>query len=189
MWGFWKIIFGPAPIEKVAKKVVENIANSSFRIFKDEDIRKMLDFSKIAQTEQDRIFNEFVVTGLSLAILIAETISELSEEKSNSFRKLRGGLIDYYPSWLKELGVEEQYCGIWRKLIQMRCDEYRKDFKECQDHLPDPKKANPWVSIVAIGGLHHLRRGKTSPEDFLFKHLLAWLKFLADDIEKVFLKI
>lgn len=189
MWDLGKIIFGPVSIEKIAAKVVQKIARSSFQIFKDEDIRKMLNFSKIDQTEQDRIFNEFVVTGLSLAILMAETISELNEEKNNSFLKLKSNLSNYYPNWLKELGVEEQYCDIWRKLIGMRRNEYRKDFEKCQNHLPDPKKANPWVSVVAIGGFHHLRRGKTSPEDPLFKHLLAWLKFLAEDTEKMFLKI
>jgi len=149
----------------------------------------MLNFSKIDQIEQDRMFNEFVVTGLSLAILMSETISQLNEEKSNSFKKFKDEMFIYYPDWLKELGVEEKYCEIWRKLIEMRCDEYRKDFEEYQGRPPNPKKVNPWVSVVAIGGLHHLRRGKTSPEDSLFKHLLAWLKFLANDVEKLFLKI
>jgi len=189
MWDLRKIIFGPAPIEKIAEKVVKKNTHSAFRIFKDEDIRKLLNFSKINQTEQDRIFNEFVVIGLSLAILTAETISKINEEKNNSFRKLKDEIFIYYPDWLKELGVEKQYCDIWRKLIEMRCDEYQKDFEKYQAHLPDFRKVNPWISIVAIGGLHHLRRGKTSPEDPLFKHLLAWLKLLANDTEKMFLKI
>ena len=189
MWDLRKFIFGPVPVEKAAAKIVKKIANSAFHVFKDEEIREMLNFSKIGQTEQDRIFNEFVATGLSLAILMAETIFRLNEEKRDSFRKLKDEIFIYYPNWLKELGVEEEYCDIWRKLIKMRCEEYQKDFEEYQGHLPDPKKANPWVSVVAIGGLHQLRRGKTSPEDPLFKHLLAWLKFLANDIEKLFLKI
>jgi len=119
MWDLRKFIFGPVPVEKAAAKIVKKIANSAFHVFKDEEIREMLNFSKIGQTEQDRIFNEFVATGLSLTILMAETIFRLNEEKGDSFRKLKDEIFIYYPNWLKELGVEEEYCDIWRKLIKM----------------------------------------------------------------------
>lgn len=185
---YYKFIFRSISVERIAKKTVKKIAKSAFRVFKDEEIRRVLDFSKIEEIERDRIFNELVVTGLSLAILMAETISEINKERRNSFRKLQEEIFVYYPNWLKELGVEERYCDIWIKLIKMRCNEYRNDFKNYQNDFPDPQKANPWISVVAIGGLHHLRRGTTSPQDPLFKHLLAWLKFLANDIEKIFLK-
>lgn len=185
-----KMIFGPVSIEKAAEKIVEKIAHSSFRFFKDEKIREMLNFSEIDQVEQDRIFNELVVTGLSLAILITETISGLTrDERSITFEKLGNELAVQYPNWLGKLGIEKQYLDIWTKLIEMRCDEYREDFKEYRKHLPDPEKANPWVGVIAIGGLRHIRRGKTSPDDPLFKHLLAWTGSLAVEIEKISVKL
>jgi hypothetical protein len=185
-----KLISRSLSIEEAAKKIIEKVAHSSFKFFKDEEVREILNFSEIDQLEQNRIFNELVVTGLSLSILMTETISDLSRgEKSVVFGKLHDELLVRYPNWLRELGIEKCYLDQWVKLIEMRCDEYRKDFEEQRRHFPDPEKTNPWTSVVVIGGLHHLRRGKVLPEDLLFKHLLAWLGPLTIEIEKIMAKV
>lgn len=190
MINFQKLIFGRLSTEEAAEKIVKKIANSSFKFFKDKKVRKMLNFSEIDQIEQDRIFNELVVSGLSMAILMAETAYDLIEsERSIVFKKLGEGLQIKYPNWLGQLGVEKEYLDLWTKLIKMRRDEYRKDFEKYRKQLADPGKVNPWIGIIAAGSLNHLRRGKVLPKDPLFKHLLTWLELLAIEIEKVCIKI
>ena len=98
-------------------------------------------------------------------------------------------LLVRYPNWLGELGIEKCYFDQWVKLIEMHFDEYREDFEEQRKHFPDSEKTNPWNSVIIVGGLHHLRHGKTSPEDPLFKHLLAWLGPLTVEIEKIMVRV
>lgn len=186
MWFLRKLIFGPLAPEKIAKKIVEKVSKLAFRFFRDSEIREMLNFSKISQTEQDRIFNELVVSGLGVTILSLETVAQLTgAERSGLYQKVEKEVIAYYPNWLSELGVEKKYTDIWRELIKMRCDEYRRHFREYRSHLVDLEKENPWPIIVAIDGLQHLRKGKTSPEDSLFKHFRIWIRFLSNKIEEI----
>lgn len=184
-----KFIFGPASPEKTANKIIDRVLISSFRVFKDEEIRKMLKFSTLEMQEQDRIYNEFTVTGLVLACLMIETVSQVTEGEKHAFvKEVKNHLFTLFLNKLSEFGIKRKYVNLWGKLLEMRCDEYRQDRNNYRGHVPEPSQGNPWISIVAIGGLHHLRRGKTSPEDPLFKHLLSWLSSLAIDIEKIMIR-
>ncbi len=171
--------------KEVSQKITERIANSSFKIFKERRFRMWVDFNNLEQTEQDRIFNELVVTGLSLAVLMFKTAAELTTgEKSNYLNELQIELTSRYGNWLKELGTESKCADMWKELINMRCKEYEKDFQRYKKELPDPQKSNPWIPVVAFGGYHHIRRGKTEERDPLFLFLVQWVKNLAIDISK-----
>lgn len=191
LFRFLRLFFGPAPPDIIADMMVRKIAHKSFRFFRDEEIREMLNFSKIDQTEQDRIFNEIVLTGLCLAILMIEMLAKITESdnKKEYYKKLREELFIRYPEWLAELGVEKKYVKMWRKLIQMRCDEYEQDFREHRGSLPLVDEGNPWIPVVAIGGLDHLRRGKLVRKDPLFKRLLSLTTSVAIKIEKIIIHL
>ena len=145
----------------------------------------MVDFDKLDQIEKDRIFNEIVVTGLSLAVLMFKTLAKITkDERSDYYNELQMEMTSQYSSWLKELGTEKRFADMWKQLIIMRCEEYQKDFQRYKKELSDQKKNNPWIPVVAMGGYAHIRRGKINPKDPLFLFIVQWVKELAVIISK-----
>lgn len=191
MFHIKKLLFGSLPPDKAANKLTWEISKSSFKFFRDENFKKLVNFSGLEQIEQDRIFNEIVVTGISLAILMLEALSKLtSGEKSDYMAALKNKMDEEYSNILRGFGtgIEEYHLDMWQKLIKMRCDEYRRDYREMYKEFSEPKERNGAISVTAIGGLRHIRRGKTNPQDELFKYSLAWTRTLAINIEKLLIR-
>lgn len=171
--------------EWAAEDVTDLIAKASFFLFRDKKFRLSFDnFDQMDQIEQDRIFNEIVVSGLVLAILMYETIGELAQndEKRNYFVELKTEMESRYGNNLRELGVEEEFAGLWKGLIQMRADVYRKDYKKYKIDIGDRLSVNPWTIVVSIGGTDHVSRGKAKPESELFKIFRGWIFNLSEKI-------
>ncbi len=70
------------------------IAEASFSFWNTKSFRALVNFEKIDQTEQDRIFNELEVTGLGLAALYSVQLKSLAiqNEVVNSFMDIMHGL-------------------------------------------------------------------------------------------------
>src|SRR4030065_1543436 len=115
------ILVPPKNPEELAKAITEKIANMSFGLFKNEDFRNMNNFKKIDITEQDRIFNEIIVSGLALAIMMFEAMENKakSEKIKESYSEIQVELASRYPNWLKELGSKESDVDLWRELTKM----------------------------------------------------------------------
>lgn len=174
--------------EEIAKKLTEKIANSAFKLFQEKELRKMINFEELEQIEQDRIFNEIVVSGLVLAVLMYRTIADMSEnEKRSYFFELQMEMTSTYSAWLGEMGTPREFTEMWKELIKMRCKEYEKDFKKHKKDLPDPESGNPWVPVLAYGSYVHIRRGKTDEKDPLFLYLNNWINNTATEISKAVL--
>lgn len=181
-----RTIFGPPSAVRIARNLVNHTAVTAFRVFRDEEVRTSLKFKKIEKGEQDRIFNEFLVTGLALISLMMEMLAQMSEGKRKTFfREVQSGIKARLLQWFRELGTAEHHVDLWDKLIEMRLDEYREDRLRYRDNLPEPGEGNPWFPIVATGGLFHVRRGKPLSDDPVFRHMRAWLSMLAMRTEKV----
>ena len=171
--------------EWAAEDVTDLIAKASFFLFRDKKFRLSVDnFDNLEQVEQDRIFNEIVVSGLVLAILTYETIADLAQndEKKSYFIELKTEMESRYGNNLRELGVEEEFAGLWKGLIQMRADEYRKDYREHKAEIGDRPGVNPYMFVVAIGGTDHISRGKAKAEGELFKIFRGWIFNLTEKI-------
>lgn len=179
--------------EELARILTEKIAKSAFDFFRQNNFREEIDLDKLAQVEQDRIFNELVATGISLAILIFSTMSDLAQKKKKNrivefYQELIIELYSRYGNWLRELGTEEKFASMWKGLIEMRIKEYQKDFREHKKEIPSELKANPWISVVSIGCLYHIRRGEPKDKDSLFLLIIHWAKSLAIEISKLTLR-
>jgi len=171
--------------EQVAKKITENIAAKSFKLFRDKKFRRLNNFENIDQVEQDRIFNEIVLTGLALAILTFENLEKRTRETpmfEQYFRYLQLEMANYYGNWLNELGSKPSDVELWKKLVKMRCDEYKKDEKRFLRKKNSLK--NEWPHITAIGGFRHITRGKGKPEDELFIIFIRWIAGIYENISK-----
>ena len=178
---YWRkfFCFKPKDPKKVAKKMVEKIMISATSFFNDPDIRKIINYSEIDEEERNRILNEIMLSGLGLAILSVETMSKTgSGERQSHAGMIKKEIRDYYPSQLAEWGVEEKNIKEWEELIEMRCEEYKKDFEECKEDLPEIRDSNPWTPVVATRGSFHILRGKLEPESVFFKHFIPWMKSL-----------
>lgn len=172
--------------EELAKRVTEMIAKESFRIFRRKKFRELNNFPQIDQTEQDRIFNELVASGLALSILMFETIAQKRIGVIEQYlMHARMETLSCYGNMLRNLGVEEEFAGLWKGLIKMRSDEYRKDLKIYLKHGPKTARKNPWPIIVSIGGFKHVTRGKGKPQDPLYKIFLDWICDVTLRIDKI----
>lgn len=183
-------LFGPKNPEQIAKVLTEKIADESFNFFKTAKFREPLDFENLEQVEQDRIFNELIASGLSLAILMFETMQSLCNKGIGKgfYEELNTELHSRYGNWLKELGTPRDLATMWKDLINMRTNEYRKNFQEHRNELMKDWKKNPWVFVVAIGCHNHIRRGKGKPQDPLFILILRWIVNLSELMVKTVIK-
>lgn len=178
----------PKNPEQLARAITEKIANSSFVFFKDENIRSLLNFEKISVTEQDRIFNEILVSGITIAILIFATLeNKTKNERIKQFHiEMQIELTSSYPNWLKELGAEQNNADLWKELIKMRVNEYEKDYEENEKEIKKQTDAKlAFVFVVAIGGNKHICRGKKKDMNLTFKPFLRWNVNLANEILKI----
>lgn len=186
--------------EQIAEKLVEIISNSGFGYWKEAEFRKLVDFENISQTEQDRIFNEIICSGLILAMMILDDISsngDLALEKKIVLSRVRDTIPDGYLNTLKGFGVERKFVRIWKKLIDLRKNEYFKDLTLAKNEtlaaeefreFPEIKHAWARIETIAIDTLHHIRRGKTHVKDQLWRSLRFWLISLEKDLGLLFKK-
>lgn len=162
--------------EALSFEITKKIADFSFKFFRNKKFRHMIEFGSLEEIEQDRIFNEILVSGLCLSILMFRMGRDMTEgKKRGELNELQMEMQSTYSSWLKELGTEKELADEWKKLIKMRCEEYENDYKKLKRKLVDPKKGNPWIYLVSFGGYHHIRRGKVSEDDPLFVFFMKWV--------------
>jgi hypothetical protein len=153
-------------------------------------------FEGLSQTEQDRIFNELVVSYVVMIMLLLEAPdlrvpADFKAYLAGLKRKIPKAHVDH----LRSLGVQNIHLQDWEKLIDMRYDEYARDRHDVRaaamqiessektldmDSLSRIQMLVP-VHAVAIGCHHHVCRGETEGRDDLFKLTLKSLsKFYVD---------
>ena len=179
-----------------AGRLAEAAAHHAFGLFRDKDFRRLAGLEKLSQVEQDRIFNELVVSGLVLIMLVLEAPDlRVPHEFRDHLTEVKKMVSQAYIDSLRTLGVEPEHLHIWEKLISLRYDEYAKDRHEVRTaamqiesaekalDLDDLSKIQLLVPVqaVAIGCHHHVCRGATDGRDELFKLMLRSLsRFYVD---------
>jgi len=184
----------PSSFSKVtsilAATSVQAASRYAFKLFRDKKFRQLLDFNSLEKMEQDRIFNELVVSNLTLLMLTLEAPDlRIDSDVKEYFFTFKDEIPKTHVDFLKELGIEKKYLDDWEKLIKMRYEEYSEDkYKARQaaieieskekelttDGLVDIQLLLP-VQTVVIGCHHHICRGKTKGKDELFKLILRSL--------------
>ena len=186
--------------DETSRRLIDFVLKSVFEVFKDEEFRRYFNFFRQREEEQDRLFNELGVTGLCLLLFALDDIYLKSHDKIHFWREVRQKTPQMFQGWLKELGIHRKHISPWGKLIKMRYQEYQIDRKEVRQELEKhdkefsayegeaAKSAYVRFMAVAIGAIHHLRRGKTNPKDPFFSHLRTWLSILDIQLEKEILR-
>ena len=114
-------LFKNIPPKEEGKTLLLRVSGSAFQVFKDENFRKLVDFDNQEQMEQDRIFNELVVTAIVQLMFMIE--SKLAHEKIKADRirfwnSLHDMIPDLHVEFLKSKGAEVQFADIWKKLLK-----------------------------------------------------------------------
>ncbi len=176
--------------EATASGLVQAAAHQAFELFQDKEFRRLAKFEVISQGEQDRIFNELVVSYIILIMLMLEAPDlRVPSEFRDYLLAMKEKIPKAYLDQLKSLGVEAQHLETWKKLIDLRYEEYTKDRHEVRAaamtlqssekplDLEDLSKIQMLVPVqtVAIGCHHHVCRGITQGRDDLFKLILRSL--------------
>ncbi|MBW1981465.1 MAG: hypothetical protein JRJ12_09600 [Deltaproteobacteria bacterium] len=168
----------------------EAAARSAFLLFRDKKFRRLARFKRLSRVEQDRIFNELVVSYIVLVMLVLEAPDlRVGDEFRDYLALLRDKIPEAHLNYMKAVGVEAEHLRQWQQLISMRYDEYARDRFEVRaaameiesseksldlDGLAKIQMLVP-VQTVAIGCHHHICRGDTRGRDELFKFTLGAL--------------
>ena len=176
--------------------LVQVSAHEAFQLFRHKEFRRLVSFDIQSQIEQDRIFNELVVSYIVLLLLLLEAPDlGIPREFRDYLKDLKEKIPKAYVDYLKGLGVAAEHLRDWEKLIGLRYEEYAKDRHEVRSaamqiessekalDLDDLEKIQMLVPVqtVAIGCHHHVCRGETKGRDELFKLTLKPLsRFYVD---------
>lgn len=186
-------------VSKTGENFAQILAQFSFDFWSKSEFRKMINFDSISQTEQDRIFNELEVSVLGLFILNLDYAVEHSktDEQEVFYSRLKRAIIDEFLNLYKKLGIEKKFVDQWRILIDMRLEEYRKDFKialkesKTLKDVEDDELRGVWAKVetITIDCLSHIRRGDVKEGDPLWKYLRKRFTYLEATFDKLTLQV
>ena len=191
MFIFFRWLFKNIPPDKETETLVRRAAASAYGVFINPDFRRLVNWSAQSEQEQDRIFNELLVTGIALLDLIIDAkLPDIKPGRQHFWRGVKGKVPESFCDWLAGLGIAGQFVDMWKKLIDMRVKEYFDEQKqtraawarEFKDH-PDKSiltEAAARLETVVVGSMLHITRGKasTAADDPLRRHLRTWISVL-----------
>lgn len=187
-------LFRNVPPEKEARFLTEIVTGSAHSVFLDDFFRQMVNFDRQIKVEQDRIFNELVVTGLLLLFsTIKDNLSNIQLSRQVFWQRVLGLSSKSYVEWLGELGIEKEHLDTWEKLIDLRLEEYKERqsltrgawAEELFDRSEDEQLNDAMVRVetLTVSSMLHITRCKAKREDPLRKHLRTWLSVLNNKLE------
>lgn len=190
-------LFRNIPPEEEADFLVRRAASSGYNIFINPDFRKLINFAEQSEEEQNRIFNELVVTGICLLdLIIATKLTDIKPERQHFWLDVRKKIPDTFCGWLSVLGLAGEFTNIWKKLIALRVKEYLDGQKEIKEAWANKFKNHPDYEVltesaarienITVGCMLHITRGNANKaaDDPLRRHLRAWLLQLNNQLYK-----
>lgn len=167
----------------VSEHIAQGVVSWSFEFWQRKDFRLYVEFYKLSQTEQDRIFNELEVSLLGLFILHFEQATQdaARPEQKVVFSGLQKDLTPAFMQIFANLDIDKKHLLMWQRLIELRLKEYREDLKIALKESRKMKEFDgkdeqlraTWARIetVTIDCLTHIRRGEVKEGDPLWKLL------------------
>ena len=173
----------PARIRLKSKELVGFSCEQGFDFFKHEKFRKALDFKNQKQAEQDRLFNELIVTNIVMILILLDQKIAASDPDSRRdyLRALRSQVPSHYYGFLKKIGIPADFVETWRQLTDLRHDEYARDMLDWRQVLmkKDSKLGEDNTLAIfqalAFGLFRHLRRGQTEKDDPFYREIEEYL--------------
>lgn len=172
----------PAEVERRTKGLTNLGSVHAFRLFRDPKFREMMMFGKIDEEEQNRIFNELVVTNLMiLMLMLDQRIREAEGRLKQYLQALREAVPKVFIQELFSMGIPKGFVDIWQKLVDLRYEEYEKSTLEVRGEFlnhDDPEMRefaleNRLMAFqaIAVGSCYHLVRGNADRGIELYRTL------------------
>lgn len=185
------------PIHAAAEHMLDEIVlPAGFRVFRDARFRELASFKKLPTAEHDRIFNEIVVTDICVLLFYLGSIKSIVRPEDYHFwQDVEERVPKQYQRVLMRFGVDGGHAKLFRQLIEMRYEEYKKITKdvwktndtaksEFHDLPGEVKHLTAATQAAAVGAADHMRRGKLEKNDPLIGFLVERLAGLRRKIHK-----
>lgn len=184
-----RAIFGPPDKVKIVNQLMGYALKRGFRTFRNNEFRVTVKFSELSTVEQDRMFNELIASNIVLVLLMIDTFAKLSERGVQEYlRSLCDTISSQLAEKLRGIGIADDHVNTWIKLLELRRDEYEEGRLQARGSLPEFGKGNPWVRVIPVGCLFHIRRGKSIDNDPLFPLLMKDSLAVANATEEIILR-
>lgn len=184
----------PPPLGALTQILADGLrqvaVRKAFSFWESGKFRKLSNLAALEKVEQDRIFNELILSALVLTMMILEArdLRVDPDFKEHLKEAVKEAVGEAHLRELRELGLDRKNLRLWRKLVQMRYDEYTKSSFEIRTGaLELESQERPLTSekvmevqallpihAVAIGTFSHISRGKGKPEDPLFRAIVRF---------------
>jgi len=161
------------------------VTDSGYKVFTDEHFRESINFEKEKQEEQYRIWNEIAVTGLIFLLSFLDDYLKVDDSDRRPFWvEVRNEIVPEFIKWLEELKIPDEFVEIWKKLIDLRMEEFKDKrkitfdmFKKEFSDGDTTELRNTFIRLhtLSISGSSHITRGDDQKVVLLKKHLNAWL--------------
>lgn len=180
----------PSKMASILAATLDQAATGwAFKIYWDKKFLKLAEIDKLEQVEKDRIFNELFLAGICMIMLTLEARDLRQEEDFKDYLlKVRDEIVSAHINQLKDMGVEKEHQKLWKRLINMRYEEYEKDKLTAREAMMEFEAKENGRSLetedleginltlvpftVAVGAHKHIVRGKTKDQDLLFKLIM-----------------
>ena len=170
----------------------------SYSLWKGSKFREATGFSGLSNKEQDKIFNDLEITALIYTLLFLEDRASKKNDKDDVvYLNIGEYIISAFLELMVGAQVSNTQLKLWRKLIELRQREYRKNvdytMKESREwgvFEPGDKLLHQvWGRILALslGTLKHIKHdSKASIKDPLWPVLRRWLVGLEVELTQIF---
>jgi hypothetical protein len=167
-------------------QLISMVNLSAYQAFTDKEFRELVEFEKINEEEQNRIFNELTVTALIMLIsVIGNRAPFIKQKRKNFWQEVREKIPEIFVDNLEKIGIAKEYTGLWKKVLSQRLKEY-KERKEITKEALEEELKNEKLSekirkdligleTLSLSSMLHITRGKSKNKDLLKKHLKGWL--------------
>ncbi|MBI3259424.1 MAG: hypothetical protein HYZ54_08140 [Ignavibacteriae bacterium] len=163
--------------EDEAEELIVAATASAFDMFTDKTFRRLIDFSKKDELEQNRIFNELTVTAIALLTMCLEDdLPRMPTERREFWRQVYEKLEPQFHGWLARLEIPKPFLDLWKEVLKMRLDEFKENEDETRDvwveELRQSKnealnQATVRIGTITVSAMMHLCRRDDSCENRL----------------------
>lgn len=183
--------------EFAGKLVEEAVAVKSYSLWKDSEFRKLANFAKLNNRQQDKIFNDLQVTALLYVYLFLEERSGKDNGDSVVYGDIKEYMVDEFLAMMESVDVSARNLTLWRKLIALREAEFRKDFRYIVKESghwdafggEGELLRNTWGRVIALslGALGHISSDEElSVENPLWAMIRRWLVSIESELVQTF---
>lgn len=178
----------PSSMGDMAERTAQGLANlaahKAFELFRNPKFRRQVRLDHHEQVEQDRIFNELLVSHQLLIMLLMEAPDlRVPPDVRSHLLTVKNKIPDVHIRQLADLGLPKIHCDEWRTLMDMRYAEYTADRHqvraatmalEAQDGGLEKKSLDRLQIIlpaqtVALGCHRHVCRGELEGTENLLR--------------------